>query len=102
MTIENVFIFAERVNHQLDRFIATHLASYFPSQNLSVLPFFARNMPQFAKNIILAAFALVFLVIIKLAFPDKKWINLFIYSLLTVAGLSMLGIYLGLMQLLYS
>jgi hypothetical protein len=101
MTIDSFLKHINTLNIELDKLIAKYLSPYFPTTNLNELPFFSKNMPQFAKYLFLSAATLIILFIIKVIIPDKRWVNFFIFLVLFVAGGCLIGFYIGLLQLLY-
>jgi len=69
---------------------------------LKELPFFTSHLTDFTKIIVYSLFILIPLLFLKILFPYKRRFTYPIFFVLGVIGISLVGIFLGFMQLLYA
>lgn len=83
----------------LEAIINKFLKMYDPYKNP---PSIAALMPIFLRVIFYLFVIIIPIFFIKILFPYKKWINILIYVIVFLAGLSVFGILLGFIQLLFT
>ena len=87
-------LFDSNLTENLDQF-------FKPLAPFKELPFFADRLPEFTKIIVYSLFILAPLLLLKILFPYRRRFTYPILLVLGVMGLSLFGIFLGFLQLLY-
>lgn len=88
---------------QFDANLTEILNQFFKSfEPFEKLPFFAGNLTNFTKIIIYAFFLLAPLLPLKFLYPYNRPITVFIYFILALMALSLLGIIFAFFQIAYS
>ncbi|OGM20459.1 hypothetical protein A2714_01365 [Candidatus Woesebacteria bacterium RIFCSPHIGHO2_01_FULL_38_9] len=95
--LEKILELFKAFDANLTLIIKLFLKSYIPYENP---PFFSSNITNFTKVIIYSLFLSVPIFAVKVFFPNKK-IRKWLYLLLVASGLSLFGILLGFLQLLF-
>ncbi|KKR30592.1 hypothetical protein A2715_00200 [Candidatus Woesebacteria bacterium RIFCSPHIGHO2_01_FULL_39_32] len=95
---EKILQVVERSNAKLTGNLDQFFKRFAPFKEL---PFFATHFTDFTKVIIYSFFVLIPLLILKILFPYKRRFTYPILLILGIIGLSLFGIFLGFLQLLY-
>ena len=91
--------FIENFDADLTKILSHFFEGFTPYKEL---PFFASHFTDFTKTIVYSFFILVPLLFLKILFPYKRRFTYPIFFVLGVIGISLVGIFLGFMQLLYA
>lgn len=93
--------FFKSFDSDLTGIINNFLKSYINGVNLGEL-FFSSHLDDFLKIIVYSTFVLVLFLIGKVLFPEKRFVNWVLITVLIIGGLTVAGIFFGFLQLLYN
>jgi hypothetical protein len=83
---------------ELGTIIARFFTSYNPYENP---PFPSAYLTLFTKIVIYCLFASIPALFLKTIFTESKWPDWIIYFIVTIGGLALLGIFIGILQVFF-